>query len=115
MHVKSERHTALSDYSPAHLLNEISRLLSVRNDSQLANRLDVTCTRLSRVRNGHTPLTAALLIRMHEVTELDIATLLRLLGDRRGRFRISRSTHPGTAADRFATRARASRMGNLAL
>jgi hypothetical protein len=35
------------------------------------------------------PVTGSLLIRMHEVTDLSIQELRALMGDRRGKFRIS--------------------------
>jgi hypothetical protein len=35
------------------------------------------------------PVGASLLIRMHEVSEMSISELRQLMGDRRGKFRIS--------------------------
>ncbi len=79
-----------SDYSPAHLLNEIGRYLELTNDTQLALRLKVNGALLSRVRHGQSPVSGSLLICMHEATGLPIAQLRHILGDRRKHFRMAK-------------------------
>ena len=42
-----------------------------------------------KIRHGHLPVGASLLIRMHEETNISIAELRKLMGDRRKKYRLS--------------------------
>ena len=54
-----------------------------------ASELDVAHPVISKIRHNLWPVGASLLIRMHEVSDLSIKELRRLMGDRRSKFRIS--------------------------
>jgi transcriptional regulator with XRE-family HTH domain len=66
---------------PRHaLLDQISRHLNVPNDSALARRLGFSPAQISRVRNGKAAVSAMLLLRMHELTNVELRTLQVLAG-----------------------------------
>jgi hypothetical protein len=76
-------------YNPAKLLDTIRRDLSLRNDAALARSLDLQAPLLSKIRNAKLPISAGVLVRLHEVSGRSIDDLRFLMGDRRARFRIS--------------------------
>ncbi len=76
-------------YDPKRLIDYLRERLGLKNDSALAENLGMAPQRLSKVRNGVRPVTAALLIRMSEVSLYDVAELRAILGDRRAKYRIS--------------------------
>lgn len=76
-------------YDPAHLLDALIEKLQVKNDAGLCRRLGVHAPLISKIRHRRSPVGAAMLIRMHEESQLTIAELRFLLGDRRKKFRIS--------------------------
>lgn len=75
-------------YSPARLLDTLSKNLRLSNDAALARALETGAPVLSKIRNRKSPVTGAMLIRMHEVCGLEIAALRELIGDRRHKFRV---------------------------
>jgi transcriptional regulator with XRE-family HTH domain len=77
-----------SEYNPNQMLNMVRANLRLKNDAALSRKLEVGPPVISKVRHGRLPVGAALLIRIHEVTGLDIDELRRLLGDRRAKYRI---------------------------
>ncbi|MFL6706617.1 MAG: hypothetical protein ACJ8HI_00255 [Massilia sp.] len=102
-------------YSPAQLLDTMRQQLALDNDAALARELDIQAPLLSKIRNGKLPVSAGLLIRMHEASGLAIEELRGLMGDRRSRFRIcarsrALSMRQGAKA-RPATSTRAARSG----
>lgn len=76
-------------YDPNKLLDALVVWLRVKNDAELCRALQVAPPMLSKIRRKRTPVGAALLIRMHEVTGLTIRHLRELMGDRRQKYRIS--------------------------
>ncbi len=76
-------------YDPDHLLASIIGKLKLKNDAALSRALEVAPPVISKIRHRRLPVGASLLIRMHEVTDLSIAELRSLMGDRRNKFRIS--------------------------
>jgi len=76
-------------YDPDNLLTALIRKLNLKNHAALARALDVEQTVISKIRHGKLPVSASMLIRMHEVTHLSIEDLRSLLGDRRSKFRMS--------------------------
>lgn len=77
------------DYNPDRLLDVLRENLRVKNDAALARMLEVAAPVISKIRHRRLPIGGALLIRMHEVAGLSITDLRFLMGDRRGKFRIS--------------------------
>jgi len=76
-------------YDPNHLLDSLIEKLSLKNDAALSRALEVAPPVISKIRHRRLPVGASLLIRMHEVSELSIEELRELMGDRRGKYRIS--------------------------
>lgn len=93
--MKSERdETDKSDegptrYDPDNLLGSLIARMNLKNDAALSRALEVAPPVISKIRHRRLPVGASLLIRMHEVTDLSIEELRALMGDRRGKFRIS--------------------------
>lgn len=81
--------TGLIQYDPGKLLDALIEHLSLKNDAALARALETAPPIISKIRNGKLPVGGSMLIRMHEVSKLSIAELRALMGDRRGKFRIS--------------------------
>ncbi len=63
--------------------------LKLKNDATLSRALEVAPPIISKIRHRHLSVGASMLIRMHEVTDMSVAELRELLGDRRGKYRIS--------------------------
>jgi hypothetical protein len=76
-------------YNPDNLLDALRANLSLKNDAALARVLEVNPPIISKIRHRHLPVGGALLIRIHEVTGLNISDLRFLMGDRRQKYRIS--------------------------
>jgi hypothetical protein len=76
-------------YDPDHLLNTLIEKLAIKNDAALSRALEVAPPVISKIRHRRLPVGASLLIRMHEVADLSIAELRALMGDRRGKYRVS--------------------------
>lgn len=76
-------------YNPNHLLDTLIRYLNLKNDAALSRVLEVAPPVISKIRHNRLPVGASLLIRMHEVSDLSIKELRRLMGDRRSKFRVS--------------------------
>jgi hypothetical protein len=78
-----------NDYNPNRLLDSLIERFHLKNDAALSRALEVTPPVISKIRHNKLPIGASLLIRMHEFSELSIAELRTLMGDRRGQYRIS--------------------------
>ncbi len=81
--------SAPNAYDPDRLLESLIGRLKLKNDAALSRALEVAPPVISKIRHRRLPVGASLLIRMHEVTDLSIEELRGLMGDRRGKFRIS--------------------------
>jgi len=77
------------EYNPNHLLDVLIEKLQLKNDAALSRTLEVAPPVLSKIRHRKLPVGASLLIRMHEVTGMAVSELRQLMGDRRGKYRIS--------------------------
>jgi hypothetical protein len=76
-------------YDPNKLLDTLIEKLQLKNDAALSRRLEVAPPVISKIRHRRLPVGASLLVRMHEVSEMGIRELRDLMGDRRGKHRIS--------------------------
>jgi len=85
----TQQYTAHPHYDPNNLLGSLIRKLNLKNDAALSRALEVAPPVISKIRHRRLPVGASLLIRMHEVCGLSIKELRELMGDRRGKFRIS--------------------------
>ncbi len=87
--MEQENMQTMQRYDPDLLLASLIGKLNLKNDAALSRALEVSPPVISKIRHRRLPVTASLLIRMHEVSALTIAELRQLMGDRRGKFRIS--------------------------
>lgn len=92
---------AVTTYDPGALLDYLRAKLRLKNDRALANALGTGAPLISKVRSGQKPLSASLMIRIHEVTGLSIREIRDLMGDRRGRCRVGH-THEWSDQQRAA-------------
>ncbi|NYE58983.1 plasmid maintenance system antidote protein VapI [Duganella sp. 1224] len=76
-------------YDPNYLLDMISARLGLKNDAALARELEVAAPVVSKIRHLRLPVSGAMLIRIHEVTGMQLRELQDLMGDRRQKFRLS--------------------------
>jgi plasmid maintenance system antidote protein VapI len=81
--------TSKNTYDPDRLLEALIERMNLKNDAALSRALAVSPPVISKIRHRRLPVTGSLLIRMHEVTDMSIQELRQLMGDRRGKFRIS--------------------------
>ncbi|WP_240943841.1 hypothetical protein [Janthinobacterium lividum] len=73
-------------FRSADLLDVLIDFLGLKNDAALGRELQVSPPILSKIRHGALPVSAAILIRMHEVSGLSIFELRACMGDHRKRF-----------------------------
>lgn len=76
-------------YHPHKLFDAICRMRGLRTDTELAEFFEVGAPLISKVRRGYLPLSGGLLLRIHEVTAIDIGWLKEMIGDRRSKQRTS--------------------------
>ena len=60
------------------LLDELQRRFEIKNDRQLAAKLNLSTPVMSRIRNGKSAVSADVIIRIHEVLGLPIAEIKEL-------------------------------------
>jgi hypothetical protein len=87
--IQSQQVAPRSEYDPDKLLDAMLKKLKLKNDAALSRALEVAPPIISKIRHRRLPVAASILIRMHEVSNLPIAELRELLGDRRAKFRIT--------------------------
>lgn len=68
---------------PWNLLDYVIEFLRLKNDSALAKILQCGAPTISKIRRQGLEVSPELLLRMHELTKIDIRTLRRLAGDLR--------------------------------
>lgn len=76
-------------YDPNRLFDHLLALLKLKNDAALSRLLEIEPPTISKIRHRRMRVGAGLLLRLHEVSELSIRELRDLMGDRRGRIRLS--------------------------
>jgi hypothetical protein len=81
--------TSQAGYDPNHLLDAMLDKLKLKNDAALSRALEVAPPVISKIRHRRLPVGASILIRLHEVSDLSVAELRELLGDRRQKYRLS--------------------------
>ncbi|NEX63535.1 hypothetical protein [Noviherbaspirillum galbum] len=77
------------NYDPNRLLDSLIEDLNLKNDAALSRVLEVAPPLISKIRHRRLPVGSAMLLRMHEVTNLSIKELRERMGDRRQKHRIS--------------------------
>lgn len=76
-----------SGYQPNRLLDTLIKELHLKNDAALCRTLQIGPPLISKIRHGRLPVSASILIRMHETTGRSIRELRQVLGDRRAKYR----------------------------
>ena len=76
-------------YDPNRLLDSLLQNMQLKNDAALSRMLEVAPPVISKIRHHHLPVSASVLMRMHEVTNISIRDLRFLMGDRRNKYRLS--------------------------
>lgn len=74
---------SLSTYDPNQLLDGVIEYLNVKNDAALSRALAIAPPIISKIRHRKMVVGPALLIRMHEITDLSIRDLRAMMGDKR--------------------------------
>ncbi|MYN10771.1 hypothetical protein [Pseudoduganella aquatica] len=80
-------------FDPNPLFDHLLELLQLKNDAALSRLLEVEAPTISKIRHGRLKVSAGMLLRMHEVSQLSITELRRLMGDRRRSFRPGKPRH----------------------
>ncbi len=75
-------------YDPNSLLDFVKCTLGANDEAALAHRMGVAQSLLRGMRAKRVPLVASILMRMSEATDVNVATLRSISGDRRARVRI---------------------------
>ncbi len=70
-------------HNPGALLDALIQYLHLKNDAALGRALEVQAPIISKIRSRRAPVSAAMLIRMHEVSNLSIRDLRFLMDDYR--------------------------------
>ena len=83
------------DYDPNRLLDYVMALLKIDGDGALAVRLGFSPGVISKVRHRKLPVSAELLVSLHEESRMEIGELRRMMGDRRQNFRAFRTRFRG--------------------
>lgn len=81
--------TSQPGYDPNRLLDHVKDSLLLKNDAALARALEVAPPVISKIRHKRLALGASILVRINEMTDMPIRQMRELMGDRRGRLRIS--------------------------
>lgn len=76
-----------SEFNPAALLDFVIARQGLKNDAALARVLNVAPPAISNVRTGRLPVGATLLADLAEMTDMPVADLRLVMGDRRTKFR----------------------------
>ncbi|GJI94033.1 hypothetical protein RugamoR57_07510 [Duganella caerulea] len=87
-------------YDPNLLFNALLERLRLKNDAALSRALEVGPPLISKVRRAKLPLSSSFLIRIHEVSGLEIGELRKLMGERRAKVRVSEAAGMRRGADR---------------
>jgi hypothetical protein len=77
-------------YDPARLLNYLTHVLQLKNDVALSRALRISHALLIAIREQRLAIAGAILMQMQEVSQLSIAELRALMGDRRRTCRMPR-------------------------
>lgn len=73
--------TTQTNIEPAKLLDHIMAKFHLKNDAALANFLQIKPPIISKIRNRHYGMSADLLIRIHDLTDIPVRALRNIMGD----------------------------------
>ena len=87
--MNQQEHVTHTIYNPGRLLDALIERMGLANDGALSRKLKVAKTVIRKIRHGHLPIPASMLLWMHEATGISICELRALMGDRRAKLRLS--------------------------
>jgi hypothetical protein len=90
---KGLRANTSSQFQPGKLLDQLISHMGLRNDAALSRMLELSAPTISKIRRRALPVSATVLVQMHEVSGLTIRDLRALMGDHRRRFGINDDEH----------------------
>lgn len=67
------------DYNPDRFLDAMIKAMALKNDAALSRRLAISPPVISKIRNRHIPVSADMLILLHEHSEMPIRELKSLM------------------------------------
>mgnify|MGYP006272290805 CR=1 FL=1 len=72
-----------SSYRPEVFLDKIAKLLKINTDRELGKVLGIPSSVISKIRHKIVPISAKNLLAIHDVSELPIKKLRKMMGDNR--------------------------------
>jgi hypothetical protein len=87
-------HLTSEPFDPNRLFDTLLQMLDLENDEALSHALHVEPYLVKRVRERQHPLDPSLLIRINEVTGINMRELRQMMGDRRTEYRLDAAPHP---------------------
>lgn len=79
--MKSAKSQSKFQYAPEELLNTLIQRFDLKNDAGLSRALKMHPPVISKIRRRKAPITASVLLRMHEMSNWSLADLRALMGD----------------------------------
>lgn len=76
----TDNHLSNPKYNPANLLDALIQRNALKNDAALSRLLRMTPAVVSKVRHKHVEVTPAILVRMYDVSGIEINELRALMG-----------------------------------
>lgn len=81
-------------FDPNRLFDTLLQMLDLENDEALSHALHVEPYLIKRIRERQHPLDPSLLIRINEVTGINMRELRQMMGDRRTEYRLDAPAQP---------------------
>ena len=73
----------LSSYEPGLFLDKIAKRLNMSSDRELGKALGIPSSVISKIRHKAIPISAKNLLAIHDVSEISIKKLRKMMGDTR--------------------------------
>ncbi|MEC4717923.1 hypothetical protein RY831_02060 [Noviherbaspirillum sp. CPCC 100848] len=86
--MKTIAHHPAFRFDPNRMLDVLLRRLQLANDDALCAELHVAPFVIARIRSGQSPIPPSLLIRINELSGINVRELRQLMGDRRREYRM---------------------------
>ncbi len=84
--ITSRSKTTGRGYNPNRLLDALLLHQNLRTDADLARALEINPSVISKIRNAKARISASLLLEIHEMTEMSIRDLRKLMGDTKNKY-----------------------------
>jgi len=87
--MRHETEVLAASYDPNRMFDLCISKLKLKNDAALCRLLEVQAPIISKIRHARSPLSSKILLRVHEVSGIDVKELQKMAGDRRTKYRLS--------------------------